>query len=91
VTAALGTVVAGGTATLSIQAQAPGASVFLTNVATITGSNISGGSVTATAVVPVGSPFASDVPLFDSRTLVLLALALVFFGLRALQGGRGSP
>lgn len=89
-TAALGTVVAGGTATLSIQAQAPGASVFLTNVATITGSNLSAGNVTATAVVPVGSPVASDVPLLDSRTLALLALALVWFGLRALQGGRGS-
>ncbi len=89
VTAALGTVLAGGTATLSIQVQAPGSAGFLTNVVTIAGSNVS--SVTATANVGVGSLAASDVPLFDSRTLALLALALVWFGLRALQGGRDSP
>ena len=88
-TAVLGTVLAGGTATLSIQVQAPGSPGVLTNVVTIAGSNVS--SVTATANVGVGSSAASDVPLLDSRALALLALSLVWFGLRALQGGRDSP
>jgi uncharacterized repeat protein (TIGR01451 family) len=86
VTAAFGTLAAGATATLTIQVQAPAAPGILTNVATVTAANVPGGSLTVTAVAGVGNGSVSDVPALGPGTLALLALALVWVGLRALRG-----
>lgn len=86
VTAAFGTIAAGVTVTLTIQAQAPPTPGTLVNVVTVTGGNVSGGTASGSTFVIVGNGIASDVPALGPGTLALLALALVWVGLRALRG-----
>jgi hypothetical protein len=86
VTAALGTLAAGATSTLTIQAQAPATGGTLTNVVTVSGGNVAGGTATGSTVVIVGDGITPDVPTLGPATLALLALALVWAGLRALRG-----
>jgi uncharacterized repeat protein (TIGR01451 family) len=87
VTAVLGTIGVGGTATVTIAVQAPPSSAILTNVATVTGSNVSGGSVTASASVAVGDARLADIPFLDPRMLALLTLLLVWVGFRLAKSG----
>ena len=91
VTAALGTIVVGGTATLGIQVQAPAVPSVVVNVATVSGSNLPSGSLTVTAVVGVGIAGVADVPFLGPRSLALLALLLVWIGVHALGRGSGAP
>jgi hypothetical protein len=86
VTAAFGTIQAGAAVTMTIQAQAPGVPGTFTNVVTVTGGNVAGGTASDSTVVIVGNGIASDVPTLGPEMLALLALALVWAGLRALRG-----
>jgi uncharacterized repeat protein (TIGR01451 family) len=81
-----GTIPSGGTATLTVVVQAPATSGTLTNVATVSGTNVSGGTLTAGTSVDVGDSPPADIPFLDPRLLAVLALVLGAAGLRALRG-----
>jgi len=88
VTALLGTLAPGATATMTISAQAPPVSTTLMNSATATASN--GPEVGATSQVVVivgngGSP--ADIPALDPRALALLTALLVGAGVWVLRRG----
>jgi len=87
VDANLGTIPAGGSATLIVVVHAPAAAGTVTNVATVSGSNVSGGTVTAGTSVAVGDALPVDIPFLDPALLGGLAVLLVAVGYRALRGG----
>lgn len=86
VTASLGTLAQGGTATVTVSVQAPAAPATLTNTATVTATNDPGQSATARAVISVGSGGPPlDVAALDRRALALLAALLVWAAVRVLR------
>jgi len=89
VTASLGTLAPGGTATVTISAQAPLFSATLVNTVTATASNGTGGGASAQVVVLVGDGRGQtrDIPALDPRALAVLTALLVWIGVRALRRG----
>jgi uncharacterized repeat protein (TIGR01451 family) len=88
VTALLGTLAPGGTATVTISVQAPAAPATLTNTALATATNGSGGGVAARVVLVVGDGGQPlDIAALDPRALVLLSALLVWAAVRVLRRG----
>lgn len=88
VTASLGTLASGGTATVTILVQAPTAPATLTNTATATATNGTGGGAAARVVIVVGNGGQSlDIPALDPRALALLTVLLVWAAVRVLRRG----
>ena len=88
VTALLGALAPGATATVTISAQALPISTTLTNSATATASNGAGGGTTSQVVVIVGNGGSpADIPALDPRALAVLTVLLVGAGVWALRRG----
>jgi uncharacterized repeat protein (TIGR01451 family) len=89
VTASLGTLAPGDTATVTISVQAPSVSTTLTNSATATASNGSGEGAITRVVVLVGNGGGPprDIPSLDPRAIALLAALIVWAGAWALRRG----
>jgi len=87
VTASLGTIPAGGTASVTIVVQAPRESVILTNEASVAGTNFAGGDVSAAVSIAVGDASLAGIPSLTPPMLAILSLLFVWVGLRAARGG----
>jgi hypothetical protein len=87
VTASLGTIPAGATASVTIVVQAPRESVILTNEASVAGTNCVGGDVSAGVSIAVGDAVLAGIPSLAPKMLAILALLFVWVGLRAARGG----
>ncbi len=89
VTASLGTLAPGGTATVTISVQAPSVSTTLINSATATASNGSGGGAIARVVLDVGNGGGPprDIPALDPRAIALLTALIVWAAVWALRRG----
>jgi hypothetical protein len=87
VTASLGTLAPGGTATVTISVQAPAVSTTLINSATATASNGSGGGAIARVVLDVGNGGGPprDIPALDPRAIALLTALIVWAAVWALR------
>jgi hypothetical protein len=89
VTASLGTLAPGATATVTISGQAPPMSTTLTNTALATATNGSGGGTAARVVLVVGDGGGQpiDIPTLDPRALAFLTALLAGAGVWALRRG----